>query len=414
MSRSIRHFGVVLLILTVLLGVGAAASAAPAAQQNVDIVAPQALERLSWGAVIAGSVIALVIQFALNLLGISIGVSSINPQYGQDSAEPKSLATGAGVWVGLSTLIALFFGGWLAARFAGLPNDLDGMLHGILVWGVVMLISMILLLSGIGRVVSGMSNLIGQGLHMAGQVAQVATQGVTNVARGVAGAAQSAAQAAGSAVQDAAHDAQMAARQAGHSDVMREIQDEVRRLMQQAGVSPDRVRQTADTAVQDVKNTAQQIARNPAEAERLITEAVERIINRAQNTVSDVDRQAVIDVMVANANMTEQQARQTLARWEQMPYQAAQQAEQAKEQIEQKAEEVRWQAEQKIDQIRHDVDRTARDAAQAVTDAIARIAGIAFAAIVIGAIAAGIGGILGAPDEVPVIVEEVGQLPPQP
>jgi hypothetical protein len=30
-------------------------------------------------------------------------------------------------------LISLFIGGWLAARFAGIPDNIDGLLHGLMV-----------------------------------------------------------------------------------------------------------------------------------------------------------------------------------------------------------------------------------------------------------------------------------------
>jgi F0F1-type ATP synthase membrane subunit b/b' len=413
MSKGFCRIVVVLLVLTTVLS-GASVAFAAQDAQNIDVIAPESLNRLSWGAVIAGSVIALIIQLALNLLGISIGVSTINPQYGEDSAEPKALATGAAVWIGVSTLLALFAGGWLAARFAGLPNDVDGLLHGIMVWGVVMLISIFLLLTSIGRIISGTTSLINQGLTLAGHAAQAASQGVANVARGVAGAAQTAASTAGQAAQNAVNSAENAARQNNVGDPMQRIQAEVRKMMEQAGVPADRVQATAEGAVDEARNTAQQIVRNPGEAERLINDALGRVLNNAQDVVSDVDRDSVIDVMTANTNLSREQARQALSRWEQTYRQAGQQAEQVRDQVSGKVQEVRVQAEQKVEQIRHDVDRTARDAAQAVTDAIARAAGIAFAAIVIGAIAAGLGGLLGAPEEVPIIVEEVGQLPTQP
>ena len=42
-------------------------------------VLPSTLERISWGGIIAGTILAIVIQLAGNLLAIGLGVSRINP-----------------------------------------------------------------------------------------------------------------------------------------------------------------------------------------------------------------------------------------------------------------------------------------------------------------------------------------------
>ncbi|MBZ0289962.1 MAG: hypothetical protein K8I30_20225, partial [Anaerolineae bacterium] len=107
----------------------AARGASPVLVAQVVPVPPDAVivdfSRLSWGAIIAGSLIAIMIQLSFNLLGIAVGATSIMPE-NDDPASPQSIASGAAIWVGLSTLISLFIGGWLAARFAGYPNEVDG------------------------------------------------------------------------------------------------------------------------------------------------------------------------------------------------------------------------------------------------------------------------------------------------
>src|SRR5690242_15021914 len=55
-------------------------------------VMPENLGRISWGAVIAGVILALVIQLALNLLGISIGTSQLDP-YDRDAPTVKTLTS---------------------------------------------------------------------------------------------------------------------------------------------------------------------------------------------------------------------------------------------------------------------------------------------------------------------------------
>ena len=81
--------------------------------------------------------------------------------------------------------------------------------------------------------------------------------------------------------------------------------------------------------------------------------------------------------------------------------QVRQQGEQALQQARQQADRVQAEAREKIEQARRDAERTAREAAEATTKIISRLALAGFAAIVIGGVAAGIGGIVGAPDTIP-------------
>ncbi len=417
---------------------------------TTDILSPQALERLSWGAVIAGSVISLIMMLALNLLGISLGVTSINPSYDEDSASAQSLATGAAVWVGFSTLVALFAGGWLAARFAGIPNNLDGLLHGLLVWGVVMLITMLLVFSGIGRIISGMSTLVNQGLHLAGQTAQVAARGAAGVAHVTADVAQAAARGAANAAQGVAESVSDAMPSAAQTQMsvdraVENIRNEAQQLLRQAGIEPERVESEVQNAGQDVQQAVRAAARNPEHADDILFATLNRLLMRTRQVTNGVDRDEVVNMLVQRTPMTEQEARQTIQRWEatverarqegqrvvrdaqQHPEETMQEvqhqvedirhqvegtvddarmrAEQAVEDVRRQVNETRHDVEQRVEQVRHDIEHGVRETAQSVTDAIAKVAAALFAAILVGAIAAGLGGFIGAPEEVPVIAE---------
>ena len=62
--------------------------------------------KLSWGAIIAGVIVALVTMLLLNLLGIGIGFGSINPVVEQNPMS--GVGTGAIIWWVVSNLIAIF------------------------------------------------------------------------------------------------------------------------------------------------------------------------------------------------------------------------------------------------------------------------------------------------------------------
>src|SRR2546423_928632 len=79
--------------------------------------------RISWGAVFAGAIIALATQIVLALIGMAIGLATINPATG-DSPSGAALGTGAAIWLVVSSLISLFIGGSSPARRARRLNYL--------------------------------------------------------------------------------------------------------------------------------------------------------------------------------------------------------------------------------------------------------------------------------------------------
>lgn len=87
--------------------------------------------RISWAAVVAGSLLALATVALLNLLGAAIGLS-IN-----DTVSGRNLAIGAVVWAVLVTAGALFLGGFIASQMTTGENKMEGVLYGLLVWALV-------------------------------------------------------------------------------------------------------------------------------------------------------------------------------------------------------------------------------------------------------------------------------------
>jgi len=84
--------------------------------------------RLRWGAVFAGAVLAIAGYWTGELLGSLI--SLIEP--GESSAW-SWLGSILGVALAMGGALA---GGWIAARIAGTRDRSEGLLHGLLVWGL--------------------------------------------------------------------------------------------------------------------------------------------------------------------------------------------------------------------------------------------------------------------------------------
>jgi Protein of unknown function (DUF2795) len=132
--------------------------------------------RISWGAVIAGVVVALASGTLLGLIGVALGVSGIQP-------GAAATGIGTGVWAVISTVVAMGLGGYIAARLCGTYSHLDSELHGLTVWALTLLLGVALLaelVSGvIGVAVEGAGAATGGALSGAGGLASGITQQIS-------------------------------------------------------------------------------------------------------------------------------------------------------------------------------------------------------------------------------------------
>jgi hypothetical protein len=104
------------------------AAAAPELPVARPIRAP-----LSWGAIFGGAVTALGVWLLLDVFGLALGLSRIDPSAIRNM-RPWGIFVG--VWSAITPLIALFVGGWVAGRGAGFLGRPSGAMHGLVVWGL--------------------------------------------------------------------------------------------------------------------------------------------------------------------------------------------------------------------------------------------------------------------------------------
>jgi hypothetical protein len=125
--------------------------------------------RVSWGSIFAGAIIALATQLVLTLIGMAIGLATINPASG-GTPSGTALGLGATIWLLLSSLISLFVGGYIAARLGGTFN---GWLHGLATWGLVTMLTIMLLTTAAGGLIgtaSGLANFAASNSDRTGQL----------------------------------------------------------------------------------------------------------------------------------------------------------------------------------------------------------------------------------------------------
>ncbi|MBW4680416.1 MAG: hypothetical protein KME19_09895 [Microcoleus vaginatus WJT46-NPBG5] len=124
-------------------------------------------DRVRWGPIFAGIVVAISTQLVLSALGAAIGLSA-----GASGTNAGDAALGVGIWAIISLLIALFLGGWVMARTCGPMNSKTALLNGAILWATTLAISSWLLASGVsgtfGVVASNAGEIINQAQQSGG------------------------------------------------------------------------------------------------------------------------------------------------------------------------------------------------------------------------------------------------------
>jgi len=112
------------------------------------------LNRVSWGAIFAGVVVALVVQVLLSMLGVGVGLATIDPGTA-DNPSATSFSIVSGIWYVISGIAAAFAGGYIAARMSGKTLPTAGALHGLTAWAFSTLLVIYLLSTAVGSIVGG-------------------------------------------------------------------------------------------------------------------------------------------------------------------------------------------------------------------------------------------------------------------
>jgi len=132
--------------------------------------------KLSWGAIFGGTFVALGVWVLLYSLGLAMGLSSVDPA---DPSSAKAAGIGTGIWSLITPLIALFAGGWVASRTAGVMDKMGGAVHGAVLWGLTTLA---------GVIVMGMalSSLLGTAFNVGKTAVSATGSAVASAASGAA------------------------------------------------------------------------------------------------------------------------------------------------------------------------------------------------------------------------------------
>ena len=305
------------------------------------------LSKISWSAILAGVLVSLVVMLVLNLLGIGIGLASINPV---TEASPFSgVGTGAVIWYILSNLIAIFAGAYTAARLSGIPIPVISAFHGILSWCLYTLISFWLLTTAVGTIVSGVGSAISQTLSSVGSV--------------VGGGQNSNGQ----------------SQQSGQSSSLSldKITSEVKQILRQTddpALQPNALENSAENATQDAR---QALRSGNTMSDQEIGGILQQLLYKGGNLVENVDQKDVANVIASRTGMSQEEANN-----------AAETVVRNFNEAKQEAQQIAAQAEQQ-----------AKETAAKAADVASSAAIWSFVALVLGAIVAAAGGRAGRPED---------------
>ena len=303
---------------------------------------------VSWRAIFAGTVCVLSIMLLLNLFGLALGLGTINPT--EESNPFSGIGTGSIIWWILSNLLALFVGGYVAARVGVSFSNKSGIVQGIMTWALYTLISAWLLTSVVGSILSGVGSVVSGVLSTAGNAVSQVTQ---------------------------SQGQNQNQNQNQQLDIsLEQAKQQFYSLLEDAdkkALDPDNIEQNAQQALNQAQNNAQDAVTSPGN----IGTEIEQIFNNAKNqfegTFEAIDKEALVNILTERTNMSESEAEQTVDKY------LAQ------------YENLRQQVSSFLEQAEQTAAKKAGQVAQAVSDASLYLA----IALVLGILVAAAGGFLG-------------------
>ena len=121
------------------------------------VYASEARPRADWGAIWAGVFTFISIWSVFGLLGEAIFASAANPS----AAQPVSgMSVGEGIWGVILTIIAMYVAGRETGRLAAVTNRHDGLVHGMIMFGLSIAAALVIITVG-GLALSGGTGIAG-------------------------------------------------------------------------------------------------------------------------------------------------------------------------------------------------------------------------------------------------------------
>lgn len=303
---------------------------------------------ISWRAVFGGLVTVFAIMLVLNLIGIAIGFSTIEPTEEGDSFS--GLGTGAVIWWILTNLIAIFAGAFVAARAGVSFSDKGGIIQGFLTWALYCVVSYLLVASAIGSVISGVGNMVMKTASATGEA--LFNKNSQNNGQGI---------------------------QLGNID-WQKAKSEFYALLEDTekeALDPEQLESQAEEVTTAAKNRARNAARDPGEIDREINSVFDKAENEFGKSLEALDREALVNVIVNRSDLTRKEANEVVDNYIET------------------YKEVKSEVKAFVETAKEEISEQAKIAAEATAEAISKAAMYLAITLVLGIIIGVFGGIVG-------------------
>ena len=318
------------------------------------------IRRVSWGAIFAGTVIAMALMVFFATLGIAIGAAAIDPA---SEANPLSgMGVGSGIYLVVTQLLSLAVGGFAAAKLAGVPRAVSSVLHGLSVWALSTILALWLAISGAGAIFGAASSLVGNTARAATDVVQSVTPDNFSFPNMPEIASQI-------SVSDLPPEIQSVLQENGITieQLRRELQQAFRNVVSE---------QEQNRAINILQGTLADALRTPGDIGSDVNDAIDSLVSGPNAVFSTEDRQDVVSVLQQRLGLTAEEV----------------------EQIVQTVEDRFAAAVEQMRETLNQIQQQAAQAAQAASSAIASAAFYLTLASLLGILAAAGGAFAGKPD----------------
>src|ERR671933_2873050 len=168
---------------------GRSEAAAPVMRQVVEVrerALPDGFDlehdRVHWGPIVAGLLTALTALLLLSLVGLAVGLTTVNA--GTAAAQggpPPDAGRNSAIWAAIAGILSFLLGGYVAGRTAALFDRGWGALNGALVFMLAVPLILWLASQGLGAVLGSLGSLAGLRPDLAQSAATQAQATAQNV-----------------------------------------------------------------------------------------------------------------------------------------------------------------------------------------------------------------------------------------
>lgn len=247
---------------------------------------------VSWGAIFAGSAVAVALMILFTTFGVGIGASIIDPQYDQNPGA--GMGMGSGIYLIVTQLIALAAGGYIAARLAGIPRPVTAMLHGAAVWAIATIFLAWAAVMGGGAMFGAASTIIGSTATAVGSVGKAVVPDNLSLPD---------------------------PSQLANAISIDQLPEELQTTLRQKGITDANLRQEAKAAFRDVFSQQEQDAsmatarqtlgdmlQSPGDIGADLSTFFDRLVGGENAIISEEDRQQAMTVLQQRLGITPEEA----------------------------------------------------------------------------------------------------------